>query len=157
MNAPHSTYPLMLWAGWIFTTASGLAACGNADSGTNPSEAQAPQTTIAKDVDVDEFIALMENEGALVLDVRSDGEWAEGHLEGAAYIPFQSNDFAEQLAALPHDRPVLVYCAAGGRSAKAMNLLHGAGHPEVYNLLGGIGAWRDAGQSVVFTEPVTIP
>lgn len=147
----------MLWAGWIFTAASGLTACGNAESVNPSAEAHAPQTSIAKDVNVDEFVNLMQQEGALVLDVRSDEEWAEGHLEGAAYIPFQSADFAEQLAALPHDRHILVYCAAGGRSSKALNLLNAAGHPEVYNLLGGIGAWRDAGQSVVFTDPVTLP
>lgn len=160
MKAPYSTLKSLLWAGWIFTAASGLAACGNAESSAPSAESQATapavQSAIAKDVDVNEFIALMHQEGALVLDVRSDGEWAEGHLEGAAYIPFQSDDFSEQLAALPHDRPVLVYCAAGGRSAKAMNLLNAAGHPEVYNLVGGIGAWKEAGQSVVFTDPITV-
>lgn len=139
-----------LWAALAFTA---VTACSS-----TPTEVPAgTQSAVAKDVNVAEFAALMAREGALLLDVRSDGEWAEGHLEGAAYIPFQSADFAGQLAALPKDRPVLVYCASGGRSARAMQALNAAGHPEVYNLVGGIGAWRSSGKPVVHTEPVAIP
>lgn len=141
--------------GLLLTAATSLAACGGGESNDAPT-ATAVQGAVAKDVKVAEFQALMAQEGALLLDVRSDGEWAEGHLEGAAYIPFQSPDFAQQLAALPKDRPVLVYCASGGRSAKAMQELNKAGHPEVYNLLGGIRAWQSAGNPVVHTAPVTI-
>lgn len=144
-----------LWIALVLTAATGFAACGNAP--TEPtSQSAAVQGAVAKDVKVAEFQGLMVREGALLLDVRSDGEWAEGHLEGAAYIPFASADFNQQLAALPKDRPVLVYCASGGRSAKAMQALNAAGHPEVYNLLGGIRAWEGAGNPVVHTEPVQI-
>ncbi len=145
-----------LWMGLLLTAATSLAACGGGTDGASHDGTAAVQGAVAKDVKVAEFQELMAREGAIVLDVRSDGEWAEGHLEGAAYIPFQSPDFAQQLAALPKDRPVLVYCASGGRSARAMQTLNGAGHPEVYNLLGGIRAWQSAGNAVVHTEPATI-
>lgn len=155
MHTPHISLKSTLWMGLLLTAATSLAACGGGESNEAPS-ATAVQGAVAKDVEVVEFQALMAQEGALLLDVRSDGEWAEGHLEGAAYIPFQSPDFAQQLAALPKDRPVLVYCASGGRSAKAMQELNKAGHPEVYNLLGGIRAWQGAGNPVVHTAPVTV-
>lgn len=152
---PSSTLKSSLWIALVLTAATGLAACGTAP--TEPTaQSAAAQGAVAKDVKVAEFQTLMAREGALLLDVRSDGEWAEGHLEGAAYIPFASADFNQQLAALPKDRPVLVYCASGGRSAKAMQALNAAGHPEVYNLLGGIRAWQGAGNAVVHTEPVEI-
>jgi rhodanese-related sulfurtransferase len=147
-----------LWAALAFSAATGLAACGSTPSSESaPTEQSTPvQGAIAKDVNVAGFQDLMAREGALLLDVRSDGEWAEGHIEGAAYIPFASADFTDQLAALPKDRPVLIYCASGGRSAKAMQALNAAGHPEVYNLLGGIRAWQGAGNPLVYTEPVQI-
>lgn len=150
----HSALALNVptWIMLLCLLATGATACNSPE---NPSS-QGTQTSIARDLEVVDFMQQMGAENALVLDVRSDGEWAEGHLEGAAYIPFQSDNFAELLGQLPHDRPVLVYCAAGGRSAKAMEILNQSGHPEVYNLLGGIRAWQADGHPVVNTPPVTI-
>jgi rhodanese-related sulfurtransferase len=133
-----------------------LASCGSSNEGGQQTE-KAAAGARAEDVDVAAFAALIESlDNPILLDVRSDGEWAEGHLPQASYIPFQAPDFADQLAALDKSRPVLVYCAAGGRSSKAMNILNQSGQTEVYNLLGGIRAWSAAGQPVVNGEPQPI-
>lgn len=86
---------------------------------------------------------------ALLLDVRTPGEVAKGVLDGATVINFRAPDFKEQLAQLPQDRPVFVYCAAGGRSGKTAALLKAQGFSVVYDLQGGITAWQAAGLPIV--------
>lgn len=78
--------------------------------------------------------------GALLLDVRTPGEFAERHLDGAVNIPVQS--LPERLAAVParKDQDVVVYCRSGRRSASARKILEEAGFTRVHDL-GGIGNW----------------
>jgi rhodanese-related sulfurtransferase len=84
------------------------------------------------------------------LDVRTPEEWAEGHLEGAAHKDYWGDaDFDEAMNRIPRDRPVLVYCAGGGRSGLTAKELHEAGHQEVYNLADGISGWIREGHPVV--------
>jgi len=64
--------------------------------------------------------------GAVLLDVRTSGEFSEGHLEGARNIPVQ--DLANRLNELPEGADVVVYCRSGGRSAVASQILKGRGH-----------------------------
>lgn len=64
--------------------------------------------------------------GALLLDVRTVGEFAEGHVEGARNIPVQ--DLAARLTEIPKGREIVVYCRSGGRSAVAAQMLRGRGH-----------------------------
>ena len=75
--------------------------------------------------------------GATLLDVRSDAEFAQGHLDGARHIPV--NQLAARIAELPTDEPVVVYCASGGRSAAAAEIL--AGHGLEAHDLGGMSNW----------------
>lgn len=77
--------------------------------------------------------------GALLLDVRTPGEFASGHIKGAMNIPVQElgSRFGEVGAT---DRPVVVYCASGMRSARAAAMLRAKGWAEVYNL-GPQSAW----------------
>jgi rhodanese-related sulfurtransferase len=134
------------------------ASCGTGKKGNAESTPQLEQKALrAEDVNVERFAELIATaENPILLDVRSDGEWAAGHLPNASYIPFESADFEEQLAALDKDRPVLVYCASGGRSSRAMQILNQSGQTQVYNLLGGIRAWSAAGQPVVGGDPQPI-
>jgi rhodanese-related sulfurtransferase len=77
--------------------------------------------------------------GALLLDVRSPEEFAEGHLAGAVNIPVDA--LPQRLAEVePKDRPVVVYCRSGARSKKARGLLLEHGWTRVENL-GGQGNW----------------
>lgn len=86
--------------------------------------------------------------GVTVLDVRTPGEVAEGHLPGATVIDISDPAFATKAAALPKDKPVYVYCRSGARSARAAGQLAGMGFPAVYNLSGGILGWGRAGLPV---------
>lgn len=84
-----------------------------------------------------------------ILDVRTDKEWAQGHLRNAVHIDWNAPDFKEQAAKLPKDKPVLVYCAVGGRSSKAQRTMTGLGFKRVVNLTGGYNAWKAQGNAVV--------
>ena len=84
-------------------------------------------------------------EDALVLDVRTEEEVSAGVIEGATNIVYDAN-FANKLSAL-EQKPIFVYCAAGGRSAKAASILREKGF-EVFELEGGMRAWKDAGLPV---------
>lgn len=75
-----------------------------------------------------------------LLDVRQDWEYEEFHLPGARLVPLA--DLPARLEELEPDKPVLVYCAAGKRSAAAASLLSGQGFADVRNILGGAMAWR---------------
>ncbi|MBW8050518.1 MAG: rhodanese-like domain-containing protein [Cytophagales bacterium] len=95
----------------------------------------------AKNVSVTEFNELIEKGTGLLLDVRTPEEFEEGYIEGAKNMNFYDDDFDAQIEKLDKDKPVLVYCGSGGRSAKTMSLMKEKGFKEVYNLLGGYGAW----------------
>jgi rhodanese-related sulfurtransferase len=84
------------------------------------------------------------NDDALVLDVREDKEYAAGHIPRAKHIPL--GKLSSRLNELDEykDKPVLVTCRSGNRSAHACRLLKKAGFTTVYNQAGGILAWERA-------------
>jgi rhodanese-related sulfurtransferase len=102
---------------------------------------QSPQVP---EIDVDE-LARRRDEGAPVLDVREDDEYASGHVPGATHIPL--GQVPDRTDEVPTDRTVYVVCRSGGRSAKAVQVLRAAGIDAV-NVAGGTLAWVDAGQPV---------
>lgn len=75
-----------------------------------------------------------------ILDVRQPKEYEQGHLPGALLIPVK--EVAARKAELDPEKPVLVYCHSGVRSKAASQLLLAEGFPEVYNISGGIVAWK---------------
>jgi len=77
-----------------------------------------------------------------LLDVRQDWEYEEFHIPGAHLIPL--TELADRQAEVPRDKPVLVYCASGGRSMAAAALLNGQGYEDIINLVGGAMAWQGA-------------
>ena len=84
------------------------------------------------------------NDDALILDVREDKEYAAGHIPKAKHIPL--GQLAGRLKELDKfkDKPVLVTCRSGHRSARACSMLKKAGFATVYNQQGGIVAWERA-------------
>lgn len=109
--------------------------------------------SVYDDVSVEQFKELMVSmPEAQLLDVRTPGECAEGMIEGALAMDIQGSDFSTSLESLNKDLPVLVYCKSGGRSGRAMDMMEDLGFTKVYNLDGGITAWREAGESVSTTE-----
>lgn len=88
-------------------------------------------------------------EGAQLLDVRTQEEWDEGHLEDATLVTVTEEGFLEKAKAkLDPKKPVVVYCRSGTRSAKATEQLREAGF-TVHDMKGGITAWKAAGKPVV--------
>jgi rhodanese-related sulfurtransferase len=86
--------------------------------------------------------------GVQLIDVRTQEEFQSGHLDGALNWDIQNGDFQKNLASLDKNKAVLVYCAVGGRSATAAKKLHAGGYSNVYDLKGGIKAWKAAGKPV---------
>ena len=84
--------------------------------------------------------------GALLLDVREDDEWSEGHAPGAAHVPM--GQIPGRIDEVPTDRTVVCVCRVGGRSMAVANDLAVAGY-DVRNLEGGMLAWELAGLPVV--------
>ena len=78
-----------------------------------------------------------------VLDVRTDGEWNGGHIDGARHV--QLGLLPGRLNDVPSDRPVAVVCGSGYRSSIASSLLKRAGRENITNVMGGMGAWKAAG------------
>jgi rhodanese-related sulfurtransferase len=92
---------------------------------------------------------LINREDALILDVRDPGEYGSGHILGAKNVPLSRIDAAgSEIAAKRKDKPVIVYCDSGSRSAKAAAALRSQGFSRVVNLSGGLGAWQQAGLPV---------
>lgn len=75
-----------------------------------------------------------------LVDVREPWEYEEFHLPGAALIPLA--ELTDRLNELSASKPTLVYCQSGNRSAAAASLMRGQGFREVYNIVGGIMAWK---------------
>lgn len=84
--------------------------------------------------------------GAVLLDVRTSGEWKAGHVPGARHVPLDR--VASSAGGVPPDRTIVTVCQSGLRSARAAQMLAGRGW-DVVNLGGGMSAWVRAGLPVV--------
>jgi hydroxyacylglutathione hydrolase len=90
---------------------------------------------------------LENGEEMVILDVRGDKEWAGGHIKGARHI--YVGHLEENLDEVPKDCPVIVYCGTSRRSNIAASILKKHGYRKVYNVLGSMTAWKNAGYNVV--------
>ena len=95
-----------------------------------------------KSVDVTEFKTTLEKTtDAQLLDVRTPGEFAGGHISNAKNVDWNGSDFDTQVANLDKEKPVFVYCLSGGRSKKAASHLKDLGFKNIIELNGGYLAW----------------
>lgn len=100
-----------------------------------------------KDLDVKDFAKLIEQPGVVILDVRTEEEFAGGHIPGAVNIDVNGDDFAQKAQAqIGKDAVVAVYCRSGKRSANACGILTQNGYTQVNNLSTGIIGWTNAGR-----------
>jgi rhodanese-related sulfurtransferase/rubrerythrin len=100
--------------------------------------------TPVKSFDADQARNYMENRDSselTILDVRQSNEYENGHISGAKLIPLP--DLTERLHEIDPKKPTVVYCAIGGRSRIAAQMLAGNGFENVYNLSGGFKTWKD--------------
>ena len=88
---------------------------------------------------------LTETENPTILDVRTPGEFGEGHIQNALNIDWNGSSFDTQVSKLDKNTTVFVYCLSGGRSGSAASQLRSNGFKNVLELDGGMMAWRSAG------------
>ncbi len=135
----------------IFATAFifGLSACSTSEETTKleskPASAEElqKQTAAVKHISAGEFDKVKVETKAIVIDVRTPGEVAEGYIDGAdLFIDVNGSSFQSEIAKLDKSANYIVYCRSGARSMNAANYMVENGFSNVYNLDGGIMRWN---------------
>lgn len=103
-----------------------------------------PTVTIAqKNITVEESMNLIQNQKSLqIVDVRTQIEYDSTYLKNAINIDYKNPSFSDNILVVDKNIPVLVYCRSGRRSYNAMNIMLQLGYREVYNMQGGILAFK---------------
>jgi rhodanese-related sulfurtransferase len=100
------------------------------------------------DVSVEETRELIETKSKLViLDVRTKGEYNDGHVKEAMLIPL--SELEARLDEISKDTELLVYCRTGNRSSSAVSILKSNGYTKIFHMKDGITAWIQAGYPTV--------
>jgi rhodanese-related sulfurtransferase len=98
-----------------------------------------------KQIGPQEAVLLFNHEDALLLDVREQSEWSDGHIAKAKHIPLSKlKDHLSELEKFK-DKPIIAVCRSGNRSGSACGTLKKAGFVNLHNLAGGMQAWEQAG------------
>jgi len=100
-----------------------------------------------KNIDVMGLRDLLEAGGVHLVDVRTDAEIAQGHIDGATKLPLHLLPL--RLHELDAAVPTVFYCRTGGRSAQAAAFAVAQGFSDAYNLQGGIFAWAQSGGAII--------
>jgi rhodanese-related sulfurtransferase len=96
-------------------------------------------------ISVSEAHALYQN-GAFILDVRTQEEWDDFHAPNTTLIPL--DQLASRLSEVPRDRQIVVVCRSGNRSQQGRDILLNAGFERVTSMTGGLNEWRASGYPV---------
>jgi molybdopterin/thiamine biosynthesis adenylyltransferase/rhodanese-related sulfurtransferase len=105
-----------------------------------------------RETDVNDVQTRIQNNGVKLLDVREKEEWDEGHLPGATFLPRGFLEVRVEKEVPEKDKPVIVYCAGGTRSAYAAKTLQDLGYTDVVSMAGGYGQWKNAGLPFIVPE-----
>jgi rhodanese-related sulfurtransferase len=97
-----------------------------------------------RDIAPGEATRLINHENAVLVDMRNDKDYREGHIVNAVHVPAEQNDAAGKLDKY-RDRPLIVCCRSGNQSLRLCSELTKKGFASVYNLKGGLHAWQQAG------------
>jgi len=131
-------------------TACFLAGCLNEPTSVEAPSPGPDSPTMIKDVSVETAVRLIKEKPELViLDIRTPQEFAEGHLDKARLIDFNSPDFSDKLHQLDPATPYLVHCASGGRSGQSLVQFSELGFSEIYHLKDGYKGWVASGNPVI--------
>jgi rhodanese-related sulfurtransferase len=101
--------------------------------------------SLARTISASEAYSLYQN-GAFVLDVRTQEEWNEYRAPNTTLIPLE--ELPSRLNEVPHDRQIVVVCRSGNRSQQGRDILLGAGYQQVTSMSGGLNEWRDKGYPI---------
>jgi phage shock protein E len=148
----------------LVAAAVSITACGGSDSSDPENESDTPTAdepasapAVEEAAGLPELVspaaaaALLENppDDLVILDVRTDDEFQQGHIDGATMIDFYRPDFREALAELDPEVPYLVYCRSDNRSGQATALMSELGFTSIYDVDGGVLSWEASGLPLV--------
>ncbi len=104
------------------------------------------ETATIEDITPQEAFTLIQdnqnNPDFVIIDVRTQEEFAGEHIENATNIDFYSETFRDMLNTLDKNKTYLIYCRSGGRSGNALNIMAELNFKKAYNILGGINQWK---------------
>jgi rhodanese-related sulfurtransferase len=106
-----------------------------------------PERKIAVNISVVEAKRMIDSEELILLDVRTEEEYAAAHIEGAVSVPI--SELSNKIGELNTSDKIVVYSVDGNESAKACDILTESGFERVYNVIGGLNAWNETGYAVV--------
>ena len=128
----------------------GLAGCGSQapPPAAPPAAEVADQAALNLSVNVDPKTVeeLRHRDDVVVIDVREDFEYNDGHIPGATLVPL--GQVPNRLDEIPKDKTVIAVCRSGNRSSQATNFLRQQGFDNVHNMTGGMNAWAQAGYEI---------
>lgn len=102
-----------------------------------------------KNINANQFHDLLTYSNPIILDVRTQYEYDEGHIEGAILIPHNELSYRINEISNYKEQDILIYCHAGLRSVAAVHILHSQNFTSLYNLEGGTIAWENANKELV--------
>lgn len=92
-----------------------------------------------------DFAQQLTTEKGILLDVRTPGEWKKGHLKDARHLDIFRDDFENEISKLDTNITVFVYCASGGRSSEAADMMRKKGFQKIIDMDGGFMRWKNEG------------
>ena len=117
-------------------------------SNCHESMAQQASQVAATVLAPDDFEAKALKATVQLIDVRTPDEYKAGHITNAKNINFYAADFKDQMEKLDKSKVIAVYCGVGGRSGKVSSILTQLGFKTIYDLQGGMTAWKTKGKKV---------
>jgi rhodanese-related sulfurtransferase len=141
----------------IYTIAFGafltIACSNNQDKQKNTENINSAENitdtgSVFKVVNVTEFSEKIKTQPGIILDVRTPGEYKKGFIKDALLMDIFSDSFDAELNKLDRNTAYYVYCGSGGRSAECSEKMQTLGFKKVYDLDGGMGAWRNANMPI---------
>lgn len=121
--------------------------CQASDTATSKPSELSRQQTVAISLSNEDWASKMEETPGFILDVRTQGEYDQGYIEGAELIDVTEASFLENISSSDIDKstPIYLYCRSGSRSKKAMQILKSNGYTNLYELNNGFMGWQSAG------------
>ncbi len=110
-----------------------LYAAGKQGKNLTSIDAQTSYDLIQENQDSEDFI---------IIDVRTPGEYNEGHIKNAVLIDFYKSDFVPKLEELDKNKRYFIYCRSGSRSGRTLLMMDDLGFKDVYNMQNGINEWK---------------
>ena len=101
-----------------------------------------------QNVDAVKFKQLIATEDAIILDVRTPGEYSRGHIKGSTSINIADPEFVSRIGLLQKEKTILIYCLSGSRSSVSSNYLSQKGFKKIYNMQQGLIDWNRQGYAL---------